>query len=190
MKEVPICDSCGRTFSAEDLVEFEGQYLCPRCLQSATTLCTRCGTRIWLDENAGDSHTPLCQSCADRYYTTCARCGRTILESDAYYDTEDDPYCHECYTYRSSCSGIHDYYFKPAPIFYGNGPRFMGVELEIDEAGESHSNAECLMDIANSNGYDHIYCKHDGSLDDGFEIVTHPMTLEYHLTKIKCPALV
>ena len=28
---------------------------------------------------------------------------------------------------------------------------------------------------------EHIYCKHDGSLQDGFEIVTHPMTLEYHM---------
>ena len=25
-----------------------------------------------------------------------------------------------------------------------------------------------------------IYCKHDGSLDEGFEIVTHPMALEFH----------
>ena len=27
---------------------------------------------------------------------------------------------------------------------------------------------------------EHIYIKSDGSLDDGFEIVSHPMTLEYH----------
>ena len=25
-----------------------------------------------------------------------------------------------------------------------------------------------------------VYCKHDGSLNDGFEIVTHPMALEFH----------
>lgn len=36
-----------------------------------------------------------------------------------------------------------------------------------------------VLDIANS-GRELIYCKHDGSLNDGFEIVTHPMTLDFH----------
>ncbi len=31
---------------------------------------------------------------------------------------------------------------------------------------------------------EHIYCKHDGSLDEGFEIVSHPATLEYHTKTI------
>ena len=36
-----------------------------------------------------------------------------------------------------------------------------------------------ILEIANE--YDeHIYIKSDSSLDDGMEIVTHPMTLEYH----------
>ena len=29
-----------------------------------------------------------------------------------------------------------------------------------------------------------IYCKHDGSLEEGFEVVTHPMTLDYHQNEI------
>lgn len=40
------------------------------------------------------------------------------------------------------------------------------------------------MKIANSGGEERLYCKHDGSLDDGFEMVTHPMTLEYHMQKM------
>ena len=55
----------------------------------------------------------------------------------------------------------------------------MGVELEIDEGGECDSNAEILLDTANAKET-HIYCKHDGSIDSGFEIVSHPMTLDYH----------
>ena len=74
---------------------------------------------------------------------------------------------------------MNDYYYKPEPIFYGEGNRFFGVELEIDEAGESDTNAERIMDITNI-GRTLAYCKHDGSLDDGFEIVTHPMTLDFH----------
>lgn len=54
------------------------------------------------------------------------------------------------------------------------------MELEIDGAGEDNSSAREVMEIANSNGLENLYCKHDGSLDDGFEMVTHPMTLDYH----------
>jgi len=55
--------------------------------------------------------------------------------------------------------------------------------LEIDEAGEIHSNAARIENIANAES-EHVYCKHDGSLNNGFEIVTHPMTLDYHITKM------
>lgn len=63
--------------------------------------------------------------------------------------------------------------------FAGTGKRYFGVELEVDEGGESDSNAERVLDIANT-GNELIYCKHDGSLNNGFEIVTHPMTLDFH----------
>ena len=78
---------------------------------------------------------------------------------------------------------IHDYYHKPEPEFRGNGSRFFGVELEVDGAGESNRNAQLILDAANS-GEERVYIKHDGSLNEGFEIVTHPMTLEYHLKEM------
>jgi hypothetical protein len=53
------------------------------------------------------------------------------------------------------------------------------VELEVDDGGELSSAARDLAEIANKNE-ELIYCKHDGSLSDGFEIVTHPMTLDFH----------
>ena len=37
-----------------------------------------------------------------------------------------------------------------------------------------------LLNIANRK-HSLAYCKHDGSLDDGFELVTHPLSLEYQL---------
>ena len=45
----------------------------------------------------------------------------------------------------------------------------MGIELEVDNGGEYNENADKILCIGNRNG-DHIYCKHDGSLDAGFEI--------------------
>ena len=56
---------------------------------------------------------------------------------------------------------------------------YLGVELEIDHGGEDDDKAKYVCNIMNSES-ENIYCKHDGSLSDGFEIVTHPCTFEYH----------
>lgn len=179
-----ICSNCGQELPASQRIEFDGQELCPLCLEETTVICSRCGDRIWNDDNEGTAETPLCGSCYDRYYTTCSRCGTLIHIHDACYarddEDEENPYCRNCFTRIDSHHGIQDYYYKPNPIFYGEGNRFFGVELEIDCGGEDSESADELMKIANKGEIEHLYCKHDGSLDDGFELVSHPMTLDYH----------
>lgn len=92
--------------------------------------------------------------------------------------------CDDCYNHRRQQGrGVQSYCYKPEPIFYGSGPRYLGVELEIDEGGESGSNANQIMAVANEEE-EYIYIKRDGSLDEGLEIVTHPMTLEYHRNRM------
>ena len=51
--------------------------------------------------------------------------------------------------------------------------------MEIDGAGKDSDNADELLAIGNRDE-EHIYIKGDGSLDDGMELVTHPMSLDYH----------
>ncbi len=172
------CEVCGKVVPTEELSEFDGKMLCSQCLREETVICDHCGIRIWADEDQGNEGLQLCQRCFDDHYTCCTECDRVIHFDDALYEG-DDPYCRRCYEDHRDDRVIHDYYYKPAPIFYGEGNRFFGVELEVDEGGELNENAEKVMDIANEKNY-LVYCKHDGSLNDGFEIVTHPMTLEYH----------
>ena len=180
MKNLVPCSACGSLHPAEALTEFDGQLLCSSCLHTETTRCQRCGQRIWSDSNAGDEDTHLCQSCFDRFYTTCEDCGRVIHQDDAYYDDDDDdPRCYACHCNHTGSREIHDYYYKPEPEFFGQGSRYFGVELEIDGAGEDNSNARQILRLVN-DGEERAYCKHDGSLDEGFEIVSHPMTLDYH----------
>lgn len=187
MRETETCSICGEPYPLDQLIEFDGQLLCSSCLGIETMICTCCGHRIWNDDSAGDGRTPLCQSCYDKYYSTCVSCGRTIYYDDAYYTDEDsdqdEPLCWSCYCRTQRDREIHDYSYKPTPIFYGKGSRYFGVELEIDGAGEDSENACRLMRLANQ-GRELVYCKHDGSLSDGFEIVTHPMTLDFHQNKM------
>ncbi|MCI6435883.1 MAG: amidoligase family protein [Clostridiales bacterium] len=182
MEEKRVCDICGREHPLSELREFDGVLLCESCWNSETIVCEQCGRRIWLDDNEGDGDTPLCGQCYDRYYTTCADCGRTIHQNDAYYEDEDDytARCYSCHCRHAEHRVIHDYYYKPEPIFYGEGNRYFGVELEIDDGGEDNTNAEKIERIANSEN-ELIYIKHDGSLSEGMEIVTYPMSLDFHL---------
>lgn len=186
MNEIRACCVCGSLHPVAELTEFDDSYLCATCLRSETITCQDCGERLWADSNAGDGNTPLCQRCYDRNYTSCEDCGRVLHHNDAYYDDDDDyePRCYHCHCRHADQRVIHDYYYKPEPEFFGeDSNRWFGVELEIDDAGEVNSNAAKIESVANRDN-EHIYCKHDGSLNEGFEIVTHPMTLEYHMNKM------
>ncbi len=182
MSETFVCSQCGGVHPMHEQYTIGEDEICPSCADEETVICSRCGERVYRDDNAGDEDTPLCQSCYDHSYTTCERCGRIIHTDDAYYDEEDDdvPLCYRCHHYAQQDKAIRDYYYRPEPLFYGEGLRYFGVELEVNEAGERSSNARTILELANQGGLEHLYCKHDGSLNDGFEMVTHHMTLAYH----------
>ena len=181
-RETRVCSICGAEILLEEATTFHDQTLCPGCLHTHTVICQYCGNRVWDEDIHYDEGQPICPDCFDRHFLTCVGCGRVIHENEARYldDEEDYPYCRSCYEEREDQEPIHDYSYKPEPIFYGQGPRYFGVELEIDGAGESRSKARDLLDIFNQN-HCLAYIKHDGSLNNGLEIVTHPLSLDYHL---------
>ena len=188
MKEHEIpCELCGEVYDPDELIPFDDRLICPECLENETTLCACCGQRIWLTDNAGNDNTPLCQTCYDQSYMTCSECGRLIHCEDTYYlDDSDEPLCLTCLE-EANRDVIQGYYYKPEPIFYGTGPRYFGVELEIDEGGERGDYASQILSQANVGFTERLYCKHDGSLGNGFELVTHPMSLEYHQEEMPWP---
>ena len=189
-----VCACCGEEHPITERTVVENQPLCRDCAAKRTVICDNCGKLILRRHAVCDENRSLCHDCYRQYYSHCEDCGRLLPNYAAYYLTEDGEeyaYCEYCYEERMHNS-IRDYYYKPSPIFYEvnelprkkeNTVRYFGVELEIDGAGENRNYAERIMAIANGK-FEHIYCKHDGSLEDGFEIVTHPMTLRYHLQEM------
>lgn len=182
MKETEIiCDRCGCVILDEESIAVDDDLLCQECHDRYCTSCDHCGRNVYLEDAVSDDYTALCTGCYNEHYTRCDDCNIIIAEADA-YELHGYDYCRNCYNERCEDDEgeyIHEYGYKPAPIFYGDGKRFMGVELEIDKGGKSSTNAEQLYDIAN-HYEERIYIKSDGSLNDGMEIVTHPMTLAYH----------
>jgi hypothetical protein len=108
----------------------------------------------------------LCDSCYDNPIS-CSECGWS------FYEGRD----HTCYL--ESGSNIYDYSYKPRPRFFGAGRYWLGFELEVELDSEGDSE-ECNEQAGRVNRRlgEHAYCKNDGSLDYGFEIVSHPHTLE------------
>ena len=174
------CSHCGSLIDEnDDFEEVQGEVVCTDCYERHTTTCDRCGSVIWTDDSYGDEYTNLCSSCYHNHYVRCCCCDALLHEDDA-YNIDGDSYCSACYHDEVDKSrSIHDYSFKPEPIFYGDSKRYFGIELEIDAGGKDSDNADEILAIANK-GEEKIYIKGDGSLDDGLEIVTHPMTLNYH----------
>lgn len=177
-----FCDCCGRLTLEQNVHYINGEFVCDDCMERYYFVCDCCGEVVHRNHIRWSMDCRICDCCADNYYYTCADCGELIPEDDAVWDDASESYyCESCYNELRN-SAIHDYYYKPVPIFYGgntNMDMYMGVELEVDKGGEDGENAERLLNIAN-NMHEHIYIKHDGSLNYGFEIVSHPATLDYH----------
>ncbi|MBY8863552.1 amidoligase family protein [Nocardia sp. CA2R105] len=85
-------------------------------------------------------------------------------------------YCSDCTP--SSSDHVHDYSYKPTPLFHGTGPVFLGLELELKTSGADCQ--DCAL-IATRKLGRLGYLKDDGSIGygRGFEMVTHPMSYRY-----------
>lgn len=188
MEELRTCQICRQAIPADEVRMLDGNIYCEDCYNNHTTSCEHCG-EIILSQNAQtDSHIVLCDRCLDNHYVICDDCGRFVHNDDAHWsDIDDYVQCESCYE-RTRSRAIKPYSYKPAPFFYGAGPLFMGIELELDLGGEISANAEQLLELANAED-EHIYIKHDGSLNSGFEIVSHPMSLDHHLDRMNWQAL-
>lgn len=126
----------------------------------------------------------VCENCVDNY--------GYCEDHDGYYYRYDG--CDGCNAdnYERDEYGsrlIHDYSYRPEPEFRGwaggaptvvlREPRRVsvtGFELEMEATDCSiEDGAELAMQLYG----DVCYLKHDGSLNHGFEMVSHPMTLDY-----------
>lgn len=83
---------------------------------------------------------------------------------------------------KSESKYIKPYSYKPEEFIFSKTDEdvndsllYIGTEIEVDCAGEIDDNAKYV-----NENLKECYTVHDGSLNNGFEIVTHPSTLNYH----------
>lgn len=176
------CEDCGEYHDSNDFVEIhteagsENFFVCERCAHTYSR-CDDCGNYFITDQGLHDDYHSYCPDCMDEYYA-CNEC-RCIIHRDNIYadDNGYSVYCESCYEERKP-KYIHSYSYKPSPRFNGlNSEIFYGMELEIDQGDNKTECAKKLYDIGDDENL--FYLKEDGSLDDGIEIVSHPMTLQF-----------
>ena len=182
MQATFVCNHCGEIHPLEERYMVGEDQLCPDCASNYTIMCDECGRRNHIDDNEGDDVHALCHDCRVSYYTCRAR-GAVTINNYQVYELDVEVFRPDCCDEPYDSGQIEEYDCTPELICHGKGMRRCGVGLEIDEGGKSRSNANRFLEIANRDAVN-LYVKSDGSLDDGLELVTHPMTLEYHLQEM------
>lgn len=203
-----VCDYCGN--SGEEFgVRFtpSDEKVCNDCGHS----CERCGESGHADDefNTVDGQQVWCGDCSSNHANYCSYRRHNEYHTSAEYYINDNgeywcagccesyghwcenceeytsDYC-ECESSDSSSDYIHDYSYKPDPIFYStdseNTRLYFGIEIEVEAKGSDWGVRKNAAEYAYrlEDDYDLAYLKSDGSLTCGFEIVTHPMTHAYY----------
>lgn len=191
-------------------------FFCSRCAPCQFANCVTCDEEHPRGEmrtirSRSRGNVMLCDSC-ENYWQQCAHCRYMWDPSEEEYccnpspDGNDSFYedcgCSECRSVRNRRPRvIQNYSFKPEPDFRAIGPEvrirsgrterpadgtaYMGFELEVECDSRKMDTAALLQEELG----DVAYLKEDGSIRNGFEIVTHPMTLEYAMERFNWKAI-
>lgn len=173
------CEDCNDVIPQDEAFRINRDfYVCERCAETYY-VCDDCGD-YFSDRYIYMRNMNLCERCSYDYYV-CDDCGDFVHSDDAYF-IDDNVYCDSCAPEHAYSDLIKDAYYKPVPRFLGGcATGYYGIELEIDGGYNLRDCAREIMDLCG----DRLYCKYDGSLNNGFEIVTHPATLNYHINDMK-----
>jgi len=184
------CSECGEVHLQSEMVETrDGDLVCNTCYEEHYFTCSGCEEVVHDSHQwASDGDTTICEGCADDYFI-CPDCDN-IYPIDSAVDISGEHYCSSCArTHRPTFIREHNY--KPSPRFLGHGTNgYYGVELEIDApSGVRYDTLSDTAQFITESTSGNVYCKSDGSLANGFEMVTHPATLAYHMAEMDWESL-
>lgn len=137
---------------------------------------------VYMSFRNGDFRDEI-QMCAEKAQTQSIICEHCGVRYSTQISSAECPRC------AGSQWRINSYDYTPLLKFHnvdgtdlGNNLH-LGIELEFDGGGESQSNCASMLRAFTKRKINLAYAMHDGSLNNGFEIATHPSTLKAHMTK-------
>lgn len=186
------CEDCSSMVASDCTVwiEREEKCICDYCSDNNYFTC-ECCSRITNnnDQTTTSNGSEICQDCYDDNYFTCEDCGEVL--HNHYYS--DDCRCQDCdCSNEDDYEGLYNYSYKPTPIFqsqivekrsktikgvnienYNTNKKLNYLGIELEHSVGRDSKADIIEQVYNL--INNVYYKEDGSLDDGIELVTHPM---------------
>lgn len=188
------CEECGEWVRNSYLYTVskhgEDVDVCEDCRNDHYTRCEDCGVWVLNDEIhllSGDHY--VCNICIDEY-EYCERCGEYVPSYDYNYDASMCCSCHrELRGDRiRDYHGHHSYRFpyfiydkKLQKTIHTQYPEnFKGIGIELEAEGDD--DLDTVEEIINVDGIwyeddcgnNEVYFETDGSLDEGFELITRP----------------
>lgn len=178
-----FCADCGQLLFTSEAIRIDGDWYCQGC----TTTCDYCGCIIPIQDSykAEDSDYDYCYTCYMEETYRCDDCGRRFRYDDSLHEVNEHWYCHSCFEdHRPIIADYHSMKEYSDIIFHGDADRrnelHIGIEIETDS--EHRVNRERIAGGVKDILGDFVNIENDGSLNYGFEIITHPATLNYHLS--------
>ena len=190
------CGVCGGVHKYSEMMLSAGMLVCASCAGLHFFTCGECGKLMGRAGSRTVEGKRLCLSCLLNY-VRCNECGMYLKRNTKNaVRSEDGWYCKKCYSeiekYEKNDEYVRSYAYKPAPLFSttskkdnvvpNNRNLYLGFELEI---GGKENSVNSLDPKIVGTFLPNTYCKSDCSIDDGFEIVSHPATLKFHMAAKK-----
>ena len=189
------CYDCGNITHEDNVIcDNDGNAYCEDCYDNNYTRCYDCDCELDRDYAliGEDNGEPYCDCCYHDHYTSCADCGNYHDINNMHYDEDiDEYYCEDCYDMEMDENVIKGYHNRDIPITYKyleteindnitiNDLLYFGTETEVENVKHTISNNEMARKIRQDFRHLDLVFEHDGSLSDGFEIISQPMTMAY-----------
>lgn len=182
-----ICNNCDEISRIEDMTYTRDGMVCGRCLDNHYCYSDVMDQWIHDDKTVWVGDEVMTDEYRDNHYYCCESCGewfdleREGCESDdGYYlcdSCTDDYRLENGSVYYKDSGYIQEYHPNIDLHFYGEGPKFLGCEYEVQGGGCNSHIAESIF-----GDYREFYCSRDGSLEEGFEAITHPCSPSHMLS--------
>jgi len=174
-----ICEHCDSIRNRDDgYNSVDDAIWCEGCTDDDATWCNYNRHQEWTQDSSywiSDIGESWCSGCADSRANWCESCEEYSAEG-----------CDSCEggDFVNGIKVVHDYTYRPDAIFHttdNNTRLFFGMEIEVESPNGweiRNESARYLYDKLEA-GASLAYLKNDGSLNCGYEIVTHPMTYDF-----------
>lgn len=175
--------------------DFDIAFCSNRCFNRSDFFeCEHCNTihHVYDAEQVRDTFDNVALWCEVCFHEDAHRCDDCCEYVEDIFEMEDgSEVCSRCQTERVRMlhsdrhTALHAYGYRPDWVVYGdtrnNTVPTLGIELETDtrEYDVRHAYIDDLLAAAHA---DRVFYTHDGSLRNGVEVTSHPMTLDEHIS--------